>query len=64
MSGEKKPHMRNLVQPSPSVHCEHCDGELRFKLIKADNRTPLTARIAPQNQRDFRCLPASLVKND
>jgi hypothetical protein len=28
--------MRNLVQP-PSVHCDLCDGELRFKLIKPDN---------------------------
>ena len=24
--------MRNLVRPPPSLHCEHCDGELRLKL--------------------------------
>jgi hypothetical protein len=23
--------MRNLVQPLPSPHCEHCDGVLLFK---------------------------------
>jgi DNA-directed RNA polymerase subunit RPC12/RpoP len=26
--------MRNLVQPLPSTHCEHCDGELLFKDIE------------------------------
>ena len=26
--------MRNLVQPMPSMHCAHCDGELRFKLVQ------------------------------
>ncbi len=26
--------MRNLVQPLPSVHCEHCGGELLFKRIE------------------------------
>ena len=26
--------MRNLVQPPPSLHCELCDGELRFKRIE------------------------------
>ena len=26
--------MRNLVQPPPSMHCELCDGELRFKRIE------------------------------
>ena len=25
--------MRNLVQPLPSMRCEHCDGELLFKRI-------------------------------
>jgi len=29
--------MRNLVQPPPSMHCDLCDGELRFKLIKPDD---------------------------
>ena len=29
--------MRNLVQPPPSMHCELCDGELRFKLIEPDD---------------------------
>ena len=28
--------MRNLVQPLPSVHCEHCSGELLFKGIERD----------------------------
>ena len=28
--------MRNLVQPLPSMHCEHCDGELLFKCIELD----------------------------
>jgi len=26
--------MRNLVQPLQSLHCERCDGELRFKRIE------------------------------
>ena len=29
--------MRNLVQPLPSLHCERCDGELRFKRIESDD---------------------------
>ena len=29
--------MRNLVQPLLSMHCEHCDGELLFKRIDADD---------------------------
>jgi hypothetical protein len=29
--------MRNLVQPSPSMHCELCYGELRFKLSEPDD---------------------------
>ena len=29
--------MRNLVQPLPSVHCEHCGGELLFKRIEEDD---------------------------
>ncbi len=29
--------MRNLVQPPPSIHCELCDGELRFKRIEPDD---------------------------
>ncbi len=29
--------MRNLVQPPPSMHCELCDGELRFKRIEPDD---------------------------
>ena len=29
--------MRNLVQPLPSMHCEHCDGELLFKRIEPDD---------------------------
>jgi len=28
--------MRTLVQPPPSIHCELCDGELRFKMIAPD----------------------------
>jgi hypothetical protein len=27
--------MRNLVEPLPSLHCERCDGELRFKRIES-----------------------------
>ena len=30
--------MRNLVQPLPSVHCEHCGGELLFKRIEGDDQ--------------------------
>ena len=26
--------MRNLVQPPPSLHCNHCDGELRLKRVE------------------------------
>ena len=29
--------MRNLVQPLLSLHCELCDGELRFKQIESDD---------------------------
>ncbi len=29
--------MRNLVQPPPSMHCELCYGELRFKQIEPDD---------------------------
>ena len=29
--------MRNLVQPLPSMHCEHCNGELLFKRIELDD---------------------------
>ena len=29
--------MRNLVQPLPSMHCEHCAGELLFKRIERDD---------------------------
>jgi len=29
--------MRNLIQPPPSMHCELCDGELRFKRIEPDD---------------------------
>jgi hypothetical protein len=29
--------MRNLVEPLPSLHCEFCDGELRFKRIESDD---------------------------
>jgi Zn finger protein HypA/HybF involved in hydrogenase expression len=29
--------MRNLVQPPPSLHCDHCNGELRLKLIEPAN---------------------------
>ena len=29
--------MRNLVEPPPSLHCEHCNGELRFKRIEPDD---------------------------
>src|SRR5271169_3337176 len=36
MSDERKWHMRTLVQPPPSIYCELCDGELRFKMIAAD----------------------------
>ena len=29
--------MRNLIQPPPSMHCERCNGELRFKRIEPDD---------------------------
>jgi hypothetical protein len=29
--------MGNLVQPPPSLHCDHCNGELRLKLIEPAN---------------------------
>jgi hypothetical protein len=29
--------MRNLVQPPPSMHCELCGGELRFKRTELDD---------------------------
>ncbi len=31
--------MRNLVQPAPSMRCELCDSELRFKRIEPDDLT-------------------------
>jgi hypothetical protein len=30
--------MRNLVEPLPSTHCEHCNRELLFKRIEADDK--------------------------
>ncbi len=32
-------HMRALVQPPPSSHCDLCGGELRLKQIESANRT-------------------------
>jgi hypothetical protein len=29
--------MRTLVRPLQSLHCELCDGELRFKRIESDD---------------------------
>ena len=29
--------MRNLTQPPPSMRCERCNGELRFKRIEPDD---------------------------
>jgi hypothetical protein len=29
--------MRSLVQPSPSMRCAFCDGELLFKRLEPDN---------------------------
>ena len=29
--------MRNLVEPLPSIRCEHCKGELLFKRIEVDD---------------------------
>ncbi len=29
--------MRSLVQPLPSMHSEHCDGELLFKRVSRDD---------------------------
>ena len=29
--------MRNLVEPPPSLRCELCHGELRFKRIESDD---------------------------
>ena len=37
MSYERKWRMRNLTQPPPSMRCEHCNGELRFKRIEPDD---------------------------
>ena len=31
--------MRNLVEPPPSLHCEHCKGELQLKCIVPDDPT-------------------------
>ena len=31
--------MRTLVQPPPSLRCEFCRGELRFKLIESGEQT-------------------------
>ncbi|MFZ2155851.1 MAG: endonuclease/exonuclease/phosphatase family protein [Bradyrhizobium sp.] len=39
-------HIRNLVQPPPSLHCDLCTGELRLKLIEpADSVFDLDAEI-------------------
>ena len=32
--------MRNLVEPLPSTHCEHCDGELLFNRIEIEPDDP------------------------
>ena len=29
--------MRNLTQPPPSMRCQRCNGELRFKRIEPDD---------------------------
>jgi hypothetical protein len=29
--------MRNLTEPPPSMHCERCNAELRFKQIEPDD---------------------------
>ena len=29
--------MRNLVEPPPSLHCQRCHGELRFKRIERED---------------------------
>ena len=29
--------MRNIVQPLPSMHCQHCNGELLFKRVQPDH---------------------------
>jgi len=29
--------MRNLVEPPPSLHCERCHGDLRFKRIEPED---------------------------
>ncbi len=29
--------MRNLTQPPPSMRCQRCDGELRFKRFEPDD---------------------------
>jgi hypothetical protein len=31
--------MRKLVEPPPSLHCEHCRGELQLKCIVPDDPT-------------------------
>src|SRR5450631_4080048 len=32
-------HMRTLVEPPPSSHCDRCGGELRLKQIESANCT-------------------------
>ncbi len=31
--------MRNLVEPLPSMHCEHCGGELLFERVEPEDPT-------------------------
>ena len=33
--------MRNLVQPPPSLHCDHCHGVLRLKQLVPDGPSSL-----------------------
>jgi hypothetical protein len=43
--------MRNLVEPLPSTHCEHCNGELLFKRERDDRHGALLDADMTLNRR-------------
>ncbi len=50
--------MRSLVQPLPSIHCEHCDGELLFKRVSRDDQAfdiEVQIFVCAKCRREYSC---------
>ena len=37
--------MRPLVAPPPTLHCDHCGGELRLKQVEADRHSERQSEV-------------------